>query len=243
MAILRANLTPRRTKAKTEMPQQLSFDLPISVSLGAADFFVAPPNAPAYAMITSDSTWPDGKLALIGPTGSGKSHLTRVWAEMAGAAVLQARDLDGTAPLPDAGARVAVEDMDHLPQRAEEYLFHLHNHLRATGGRLLLSGAVPPVRWPIVLPDLASRMQAATVVQIDDPDDDLLRAVMYKQFADRQLTPSPGVVTYLVPRLERSFDAVARVVHRLDVTALTQKADITRALAREVLGQMNDTPD
>jgi chromosomal replication initiation ATPase DnaA len=223
------------------MAQQLSFELPVSVSQGAEDFFVAPPNAQAYAMITNDQTWPDGKLALVGPKGSGKSHLARVWQQLSQAEELSAPDLTGAEPLPDAGATVAVEDVEYLPKGAEELLFHLHNHLRATGGRLLLTASAPPSRWPIALPDLASRMQAATVVQIDDPDDDLLRAVMYKQFADRQLTPSPGVVSYLIPRLERSFAAVAQIVAHLDDTALSQKVDITRPLAREVLAKLQDS--
>ncbi len=224
------------------MAQQLSFDLPVTVSQGAEDFFVAPPNAAAYAMITNDATWPDGKLALVGPKGCGKSHLARVWAKSTGATALAAPDLSGNDALPTKGASVAVEDMDRLPQHAEEYMFHLHNHLRATGGRLLLTAATPPARWSITLPDLASRMQAATLATIDDPDDDLLRAVMFKQFADRQLAPSADLVSYLAKRIERSFDAAAQIVDQLDATALTRKTDITRTLARELLDQIADTP-
>lgn len=224
------------------MAQQLSFDLPVSVSLGAADFFVAPPNEAAYAMLSNDSAWPDGKLALIGPKGSGKSHLARVWQEQSGATIQNAQALTGAENLPPDGAAIAVEDMHRLPQQAEEYLFHLHNHLQATKGRLLLTGDQPPSRWPITLPDLASRMQAATVVRIEDPDDDLLRAVLYKLFADRQLSPTPSVVSFLVPRLERSLEAAARVVEQLDVIALSRKCDITRALAREVLQEQTDGP-
>ena len=225
------------------MPHQLAFDLPVTVSLGAADFFVAPANEVAYAMIAAPDGWPDGKLALTGPKGSGKSHLTRVWQELSGAKIQSAPALTGADPLPAPGARIAVEDMDSLPGQAEEYLFHLHNHLRATGGRLLLTGTTAPARWPIALPDLASRMQAASVVTIDDPDDDLLRAVLYKLFADRQLSPPPAVVSYLVPRLERSLAAAARVVAQLDVMALSRKSDITRALAREVIEDAAQTPD
>ena len=105
------------------MAQQLSFDLPVSVSLGAADFFVAPPNEAAYAMICNDAAWPDGKLALVGPKGSGKSHLSRVWQEHSGADILTAATLTGGEDLPAPGASVAVENMGYLPPEAEEYLF------------------------------------------------------------------------------------------------------------------------
>lgn len=222
------------------MPEQLSFDLPVTVSQGAEDFFVAPPNQTAYAMVTGGG-WPDGKLALIGPKGSGKSHLLRVWQQQSRAQIIDAATLDPTADLPAAGAAIGIDNAETLHQSAEEYLFHLHNHLRATGGQLLVTGATPPIRWPVQLPDLASRLQAATLAQIEDPDDDLLRAVMLKQFADRQIAPPPEVIAYLIPRIERSFAAAAQIVEALDTTAMARNSAISRTLARSLLAQ--DPPD
>ena len=228
------------------MPQQLSFDLPVSVALGADDYFVAPANAQAFAMVREPQSWPDGKLALIGPKGSGKSHLAQVWAQQSGAEVHSAGTLEGLMDLPRPGAAVIVEDMEHLRSVGEEYLFHLHNHLRATNGHLLLTAQTPPSRWSIALPDLASRMQAATVVQISEPDDDLLRVVLLKHFADRQIMPAPDVISYVTGRMERSFAAAAEIAAALDTAALSRKSAITRPIAREVLdiiaAKQQDTP-
>ncbi len=217
------------------MPQQLTFTLPVSVSQGAEDFFVSDANAQAYSLVRRDAAWPEGKLCLIGPRGSGKSHLTRVWQADRQADVVEAATLTGAEDLPAAGAGVALEGMEHLPPHAQEYVFHLHNHLKATQGRLLLTATCPPAHWGLTLPDLLSRMQAATLVRIADPDDDLLNAVMLKQFADRQLMPAPHVLNYILSRTERSFSAIADVVGQIDVMALSRKSAITRALARDVL--------
>ncbi len=215
-------------------PHQLSFDLPSQVALGPDDFFVSASNQLAYDMVSDWPGWPAGKLALIGPRGSGKSHLARVWQSLAGAQILPAATLT-PGPMPAAGAHLVIEDMADLPASAEEHLFHLHNHLAQTGGLLLLTGCTPPSRWPIALPDLASRMQGAAVIRLDDPDDRLLAALLMKLFADRQLAPPPDVVTYLATRIERSHRAASQVVALLDAAALRDKRDLTRAFVRTVL--------
>ncbi len=222
------------------MAEQLSFDWPVRVALGAGDFFVTQANDRAFAMVSDPGHWPDGKLALIGPPGSGKTHLARVFAQSHPAWVIAAADLGPDLSAPDL-PNVVIEDAEHLPPHAEEALFHLHNHLRHTGGRLLLTSGVPPARWPLRLPDLASRMQATATVTIDDPDDTLLAAVMMKLFNDRQLAPQPQVLRYLAPRIERSFAAAARIVADLDAAALAQGREITLKLAADLLD--NGTAD
>ena len=217
------------------MAEQLHFDLPLHVALGPDDYFVSEANREAFAMVTGGADWPNGKLAVIGPEGSGKSHLARLWQVRTGALILKAQDLDPAADLPEAGARVVLEDGDHLAPEAEEYLFHLHNHLAATGGLLLLTGRRAPARWPIALPDLASRLQATTVISVADPDDQLLRAVLTKHFADRQLQPSPRLIDWLLPRIERSFASAAWIVAALDEAALSGGLVINQSLARVIL--------
>ena len=222
-------------------PHQLSFDLPSQVALGPDDFFVSASNQLAYDMVSDWPGWPAGKLALIGPRGSGKSHLARVWQSLAGAQILPAATLT-PGPMPAAGAHLVIEDMADLPASAEEHLFHLHNHLAQTGGLLLLTGCTPPSRWPIALPDLASRMQGAAVIRLDDPDDRLLAALLMKLFADRQLAPPPDVVTYLATRIERSHRAASQVVALLDAAALRDKRDLTRVFVRTVLDNPASAP-
>ncbi|MGJ8611002.1 MAG: HdaA/DnaA family protein [Octadecabacter sp.] len=218
------------------MNRQLAFDLPPNVRLEAQDFFVTSANEQAYAMVCAPHSWPDGKLALAGPVGCGKTHLARVFAAQSGATVLAASQIDATAPLPDTA--LVVEDGDTLPQACEEWLFHAHNHLRAVGLPILVTGKTAPARWDITLPDLASRMSATTTITIDDPDDALLSVVLLKLFSDRQLAPTPNAITYLLNHLPRSFDAIARIVDALDRAALAEHKPLKRTFVRTVLEKM-----
>jgi chromosomal replication initiation ATPase DnaA len=215
------------------MADQLAFDWPTGVAWGPDDFFVSQANAKAFAMIEAPETWPERKLALIGPSGAGKSHLARIFRTAQKAEVIAAAQVPETFRS-DARA-VIIEDMERLPQHAEEAVFHLHNNLRAAGGLLLLTADRPPSQWPIRLPDLASRMQAATVIEIDNPDDALLTALIMKLFADRQIIPKPELVQYLATRIERSYAAAARVVEALDQASLAQGRKINKSLAAELL--------
>jgi chromosomal replication initiation ATPase DnaA len=215
------------------MTQQLTFDWPIGVALGPEDFFVAPANARAYAMLSAPETWPDRKLVITGPAGSGKSHLTRVAQAQMGGQIYDSRALPES--LPKAGEVVIVEDMDMLPATSQEFMFHLHNHLRNTGGYLLMTSQKAPPQWPLTLPDLASRVQASSIARIDDPDDSLLAALIMKLMADRQIMPPPALVSYLVPRVERSFAAAAHIVAALDSESLSSGRAINIKLAASLL--------
>jgi len=217
------------------MPSQLAFDLGGPRRLRREDFFVTSSNAAALRGVEAWAGWPGGKMVLAGPDGAGKTHLAHIWATAAGAAVVAADHLAGL-DLPSLGPRVVVEDAHGIAanNQAEAALFHLHN-LILPGGRLLITGDAPPRDWGLALPDLISRMQAASLVRLKAPDDALLSAVLVKLFADRQIAVPPNLIAYLVPRIERSLQAAAAVVARLDGLALEQGRSVTRALAGEML--------
>jgi chromosomal replication initiation ATPase DnaA len=219
------------------MAEQLSFRLPARPALGREDFFVSPANAAAADLVARDAEWPQGKLALTGPEGAGKTHLAHVWAAETGARIVAVTDLPGAdIPALAAATRAAVEDADRIADpAAERALLHLHNLLLAGGGRLLLTGRTQPARWPVALPDLASRLAATATAALAPPDDALLAAVLVKLFADRGIAVAPPLVAYLVPRIDRAFAAAHDIVDRLDRAALSEGRPVTRALAQRLL--------
>ncbi len=219
------------------MIRQLTFDLPVETRLTRADFFVSAANQLALAALDGWHDWPSRKMLLVGPPGAGKSHLAQIWAMDAKAQIILATDLEAAdiAGLAAEGA-VVVEDAQMLAGNtaAETALFHLHNLLEVSG-HLLVTAQSAPRDWGLVLPDLASRLQAAPLTRISPPDDGLLSAVLAKLFADRQIVVPANLIPYLLARMDRSIAAAHAMVDALDAQALSQHRPITRALAAEIL--------
>jgi chromosomal replication initiation ATPase DnaA len=224
------------------MVNQLTLDLTLPPpTYRRDDFVVADGNREALAWLDRWPDWPAPALALAGPAGCGKTHLGRIWAARAEAALLDGADLEGksVADLSDLAQASPAILLDHAERAPERALFHLYNLLRERRGHLLLISQDPPARWQIALPDLASRLRAAPAVAVEAPDDELLGSIILKQLADRQLHAGAGVVQYLVSRMERSTDAARHVVAALDRKALTERREIDRRLAADVLTELS----
>lgn len=224
------------------MAQQLSFDLPAKPALGRDDFFVAPSNAMAVALLDPGFAWPSGKLVLTGPKGSGKTHLAHVWASQTGARIIPAAKLTAEAVPELAHVPIAVEDVPQIAgdTARQNALFHLHNLVLAQGHSLVMTGQGAPNLWGLTLPDLQSRVQAATHAELQPPDDQLLAVVLAKLFNDRQITPKPDVIPYLVAHMNRSFAAAAQIVRRLDHLSLAEKRSLSRPLAVRALSEIRE---
>jgi chromosomal replication initiation ATPase DnaA len=210
------------------------------------DFLVSESNAEAVALVDRWPDWPVGAAAIVGPAGSGKSHLANVWRAKTGAELVEAADvrLDRVPALAATG-RLVLENVQAGCD--EQALFHLLNLVREQRLALLVTAAADPGDLAIVLPDLCSRLKAVPLARILPPDDSLLRAVLVKLFADRQVSVEPAVIDYLMMRMERSMAAARAVVGEIDRLALVLKRPVTRpvaATALESLGFINkDTGD
>jgi chromosomal replication initiation ATPase DnaA len=216
-------------------PRQLALALTHDESFAREDFLSGASNADAVASIERWPDWPGRALALVGPEGAGKSHLAAIWAEVSGARRLSARALGETNLLAAlaTGALVVEDVAGEVHERA---LFHLINLVREEEAYLLITARSAPTGWSIALPDLTSRLRAIPVVTLAAPDDALLRAVLLKLFADRQLAVDESLIAYLVTRIERSFASARIAVETLDHEALRLQRPVTRALAAEMLG-------
>jgi chromosomal replication initiation ATPase DnaA len=216
-------------------PRQLALSLDHAESFARDDFLSGPSNAAALALMESWPQWPGRTVVLNGPEGSGKSHLAAIWANAAGARLLAARALDAAA-IPAALATGALVVEDVVPRAFDERaLFHLLNLAREDDAFLLLTSRVDPSGWQPAIRDLHSRIKALPVISLSPPDDALLRAVLVKLFADRQLAVDESIIGYIASRIERSFAAARSIIERLDTEAMRRKRPVTRALAAEIL--------
>jgi chromosomal replication initiation ATPase DnaA len=216
------------------MPGQLVFPFGVNAALGADDFIVAPSNEGAFRFVSSWPNWPVRAAALYGPAGSGKSHLAQTWCARAGAAAISAGALTPAtcAELPE-GAHLLVEEVDgsssELRDRALFALFE-----RASGN-LLFTARTPPGEWRVAMPDLHSRFAALLAFPMWAPDDALLAALARKLFADRQLQVPDAVIRRMVVALERTPQAIAAFVARLDARSLAEHRPVSERMVLEML--------
>lgn len=215
-------------------PVQIPFDIPLREAFEAEDYLVTKSNEAAVNWI---DRWPDWKnthcTILYGMAGCGKTHLSHVWQHKSGAVPVVLEDIS----LDNIPGNIILEDVTGFLGNSElqEKLFHLYNRLKENGSSLMLTADRHPKHWLLDLPDLRSRMLASMALEIGQPDDELLAAVIIKQFGDRQINVPMDVVTYLIPRIERSFAAARNIVIKIDNLALAQKRKITIPLIRNLL--------
>jgi chromosomal replication initiation ATPase DnaA len=218
-------------------PRQLALALDHAESHAREDFVSGPGNEAALALIESWPDWPGNAIAIVGPEGSGKSHLAAIWVAAAGARVISGRALSQSDLLPSfATGALVVEEAASADERT---LFHLINLAREQDAFLLFTAHTAPTVWPVALADLASRLRAIPVVTLQAPDDALLRAVITKLAVDRQLNLDEGTVSYLSTHIERSFAAARAAVIALDAEALERGRTPNRALAAEMFRDGN----
>jgi len=219
-------------------PRQLVLALDHAESFAREYFLAGPPNAAGLALIERWPDWPAPAMALVGPEGAGKSHLAAIWAEASGARVLSAK-LIGETDLPGALATGALVIEDLSPEAFDERaLFHLLNLAREQSAFLLLTSRAPPAGFTLAIRDLASRLRALPVVTLAPPDDALLRALIVKLAADRQLALDEALVTFLVNRIERSYAAARAALTRMDEEAMRLHRPVTRALAADLFREI-----
>lgn len=191
---------------------QIALPLDWPIADGDEDFLVSDANRAAFGHFRRWSLWPVMATLLTGPRKSGRSLLGRIFVRKT-------------------GGRLFDDAEDH----DEEALFHAWNDAQATRRPLLIVAAAPPPAWQIALPDLRSRLAATPNVAVGQPDDALLGGLVVKLLGDRGIAAPALLADYLVPRIERSYVAVQKVVDALDHAMLSQSRHMTVPMARRAL--------
>lgn len=225
-------------------PSQIPLSFDVTPSKGRDDLIVSRSIDGAIQVIDQWPNWPSHLVVLAGPTGSGKSHIAHIWQQKSDA--LEVSLSAGTDNLVDAVkiTPVLVENIDQLlatSQVDETKLFHMLNSAKEAGSFVLMTARSWPASWKVGLPDLASRIKAATIVEISEPDEQLLTQVIFKLFADRQVEIDEKTVNYLVMRMERSLAVASDIVEAMDELALSKKTSVSRAIAAEVLSKFENS--
>ena len=218
--------------------RQLVLELPHRQALGRDDFLVTGSNSAAVALIDHWPDWPAHAAIIVGPPGSGKSHLVEVWRQSSKATRVQASDVRvETAPELLKSGAAAIEDS--APPLNERGLFHLLNLAKQQDSSVLLTAGTRPEHWKIALPDLLSRLKAIPVLEILPPDDALLRGVLVKLFFDRQIAAAESTISFMLARMPRSLGAARLLVAEIDRRALEERAEVTRPFVGKVMSDFS----
>jgi chromosomal replication initiation ATPase DnaA len=216
------------------MVGQLALPFGSRPALGWEDFIVAPCNEQALRFIERWPDWPASAAAVFGPHDSGKTHLARIFCDRSEARLLSPADLlniDANDWPPDGAMAIELEEwVPHV--ELERRIFAV---LERPVGTLLLTARSAPVNWATSLGDLKSRFDSLLAFPVWAPDDTLLSAVIRKHFSDRQLALSEGIVRRLLVHVERTPQAIAAFIARLDEKALAEKRVISERLVLELI--------
>jgi chromosomal replication initiation ATPase DnaA len=219
----------------TNAARQLPLDLPHAVSFHREDFLESAANAEALALVERWPDWPSHAAAIVGPGGSGKSHLASIWAERSGARTLPAHLLvKEEVPRSLSTGALVLENLEP-GEFDENALFHLLNLAREDEATILFTSIYPLEGGIAALPDLASRLRAVSVAKLAAPDDALIAVVLVKLFADRQIAVDQDVIAYLLPRMERSLGNARALVAQIDEAALAEGRPVNRAFVAALL--------
>jgi chromosomal replication initiation ATPase DnaA len=199
--------------------KQIPLSFPVYDSYDVNDFLPLACNQEALSWVQRFPQWPYPALIIYGEKGCGKTHILHILKTITG------------------NNCMIIDDAQNIfgNTEAEENVFHQFNIAKENGTFLCLAMEKSAIQQNIKLPDLASRLRAAPHVQIQSPDEIALQAVLVKLFHDRQLNIEPDVISYILPRIERTFAAVRDLVKKIDENAMAEKRSVTVPLVREIL--------
>ena len=223
------------------MNEQLIFKLSRRQAYNREDFFVSKTNSLAVKILENWKNFSSSGLVIVGPSACGKTHLAAVWSKETSAKSYDISTFFGIDlnHLIDEKFIVLedVEKLELIPKDKrliiEENILHIFNSLSANKGKILFTSCKFPRFWEIGLKDLLSRLMTLTTLELNIPDDNLLAAVMAKQFQDRQIKVDDEVLTYAISRMERSFLFAKTLVEALDVESLKLKKPIKKNMVNE----------
>jgi hypothetical protein len=194
------------------MLSQIALPLAWPVADRDEDFLISEANRNAFEHFKSWSTWPVMATVLTGPRKSGRSLLGRIFVRKTGGRLF-----------------------DNAEDHDEEDLFHAWNDAQERRRPLLIVADAPPPAWEVRLPDLRSRLAATPQIAIAPPDDGLLGGLILKLLGDRGIAAPAELADFLVPRIERSYVAVQKVVDALDRAMLSHHKRMTLPVAKRAL--------
>ena len=222
----------RNFKSENQFPLDFFFKKDFTYeSFISSDF-----NKIALTLVQSWPNWPNSKfLSIYGPKGSGKTHISKLWANKSKAKIITTIENSDIYIISKNNDAFVLDNVEPGEKWPDKLFFHFINHLIDTRKYLIITSLKPLNKFNWKLPDLNSRLSSITSTSISFPDDNSLIKIMMKQLADRQITINLENIKYILNRIERSFEEITEIIEILDHLSLSKKKPLTISLIKEAL--------
>ena len=213
---------------------QLIFKFPFKTSYFEKYFFVSSNNFEAYKLIESWPKWPDKKINIYGPKGSGKTHLINILSKKTKLLIIEANHFDQKViEVIEKYNCIVIENYEGNID--EKLLYSTLNHIIQLNKNLIINSLKSIKLINIDLPDLKSRLNSFTEVGIKLPTDDLLRVIISKTFSDKQIQLSNNHLEFIIKNIERSYEKISKFTKDVDNISLSTGKSININLIKKVL--------
>ena len=193
------------------------------------DFFVGKSNINAFNMLIKNKL-NNNNFLLIGPSKSGKTHLSSIWKKKY-SAIYYDNNLD---IILKQDCNVLIEDI--FKNINEENIFHIINHCNNKKNNILITTSVSLNNHIFKFKDLSSRLKTFLNIKIDLPDDELLINLMLKLFHDKQIiVKNPEIFNYIIKRIDRSYENVFNLINKIDILLMKKNKQLTIPLIKELI--------
>ncbi len=215
-------------------PNQLILDLDYKKNFNEHDFYVSKSNYFAFNIIDSWPRWEKKILNICGEKYSGKSHLANIFKLKSKAIYIDSNKITNQVL-----KKIKLYEsiiIDDLKEKCDEKIIYSIFNLIDQDGKYLLINSVKPLnKFNFKLPDMKSRSKNCLVANIDSPDDELIYALILKNFSDRQIKLEKKIIEFIINRIDRSYRKVYEFIYKVDELSLKKKKPINFKTIKEIL--------
>jgi chromosomal replication initiation ATPase DnaA len=216
------------------MSDQLILKFPSFKAYQKEDFYVSPGNQEAFNYINKWPKWIKKTVNIFGPSGSGKSHLAFILKTKTSSLQLEASDLDEDIFFKfKTKEALIIENLDE--NVSETLLFSIWNMALQDNKYLLITSKKPINSFNFKLKDLISRSISSLIIGINLPGDDLISAILVKNFSDKQITVEKKHIDYIIKHIDRSYEKISQFILTLDKYSLKKGSPFALKMIKEVL--------
>ena len=198
------------------------------------DFYVSKSNYFAFKLIEKWPSWEKNILNIFGEKFSGKTHLVEIFESKYKAVRIHEKDLNNNIfKSLKLHENVILDDFENKSD--EKILYSLFNLVDQDNKYLIITSKTPLIEMQFLLKDLASRVKNCLMAEISKPDDELIFALILKNFSDRQISLDKKLIDYIVKRIDRSYSKIKEFIYKVDEMSLKQKKPINLKTIKELL--------